>query len=177
MNKIEIESPQSDLCKLVSIILGFTLAFFICAILGGCKTRQSVISERVIYDTVWTTKVVHDSINGTRVEREITKIVPHIIRVGDTTIIYSDTIINRSTDNNTYLTKYVYQVQGKISKDSARIEEKKVMPTQKVKAKDKKDSKWRSFWTGVILGVLVTLCIRYHKNIAGFIKRLAKRIL
>lgn len=163
--------------KSVWCLISIIIALIVCALLGSCKTRQSVISERVVYDTVWTTKVVHDSINGVRVEREITRIVPHIVKVGDTTIVYSDTIINRSTDNNTYLTKYIYQDQGKISKDSARIEEKKSVPAQKVNAKDKRDTKWRLFWAGVIVGVLVTLCIKYRKKIAGFIKRLAKRIV
>lgn len=151
--------------KSVWCLISIIIALIVCALLGSCKTRQSVISERVVYDTVWTAKVVRDSINGVRVEREITRIVPHIVKVGDTTIVYSDTIINRSTDNNTYLTKYIYQDQGKISKDSARIEEKKSVPAQKVNAKDKKDSKWRLFWMGIIIGLLSTLAITSWKKI------------
>lgn len=166
------ENRINPLGCLISIII----ALIICAMLGSCKTRQSVVRERVVYDTVWSVKVVHDSINGVRVEREVVKVTPHIIRVGDTTIIYSDTIINKSTDNNTFLTKYVYQDQGKISKDSARIEEKKAAPSQKDKDKSKKDSKWRLFWTGIIVGVLVILVFNNRKKVSSFIRRLAKRI-
>lgn len=169
---MEEENRMDPIGCLISIII----ALLICAMLGSCKTRQSVVSERVVYDTVWSVKVVHDSINGVRVEKEITKIIPHIIRVGDTTIIYSDTIVNRSTDNNTYLTKYIYQGQGKISKDSARIEEKKSAPVKNKEAKKGKDSKWRLFWTGLILGMLVILVINNRKKIVSFIRRLAKRI-
>ena len=92
-------------CLIVVIII-----MVACCILASCKAHQSLVRERVVYDTVWSVKVVHDSIKGVTVEREITRIVPHIVRVGDTTIIYSDTIISRNTENNNYVYRNIYRI-------------------------------------------------------------------
>lgn len=152
---------------------GLVACAVISLLLGSCKPHQNVVlSERVVYDTVWTTKVVHDSIKGTRVEREITKIVPHVIRVGDTTIIYSDTIINKNIENNTYISKNEQKDQGRISNDSARIEEKKA---EKAVAKQQPIQRWRIFWYGILAGIIVTLCYKNRKKIIGFIKRFIRR--
>lgn len=175
MNMTQNEFPQPDWRGGIEILIGIIIAMIFCALLGSCKTRQSVVGERVVYDTVWTTKVVHDSINGVRVEKEITRIVPHIIRIGDTTIVYSDTTIIRNVEGSNYVYKNYYQDKGKISKDSARIEEKKALPASK--GKDKSESKWRLLWTGIIVGVLIALVFRYRKKIITFIKGLFNHII
>lgn len=167
MNVTQNEYPEPDWRDGCGMIIGLILGIIICALLGSCKTRQSVIKERVVYDTVWTVKTVHDSINEVRVEKEITRIVPHVIRVGDTTIVYSDTTIIRNVEGSNYVYKNYYQDKGQISKDSARIEEKKSLPAQKAKNKGK-DSKWKMFLSGIIVGLLVALVFRYRKKIFSF---------
>lgn len=154
-------------------LLGIIACAIISFFLSSCKAHQSVVSERVVYDTVWSVRTVHDSIKGTRIEREITRIVPHIIRVGDTTIVYSDTIINKNIENNTYISKNEQKDQGKISNDSARIEEKKA---GKAVAKQQPTQRWRMFWHGIIVGILITICFRNRKKIVGLIRRLVKRV-
>lgn len=158
-------------CLIVAIII-----LVACQVLASCKAHQSIVSERVVYDTVWSVKVVHDSIRGAVVEREITRIVPHIIRVGDTTIIYSDTIISRNTENNNYVYRNIYRDNGKVSRDSAGTAVRNASPAPQ-KAETVKKHKWRLFWAGMILGVLITLAIVNRKVIVGFTKRLAKRLI
>lgn len=174
MGKVSNYYPQPDWKGGLEILVGLILGMIICAVMGSCKTRQGVIKERVVYDTVWSVKTVHDSINGVRVEKEITRIVPHVIRVGDTTIVYSDTTIIRNVEGSNYVYKNYYQDKGQISKDSARIEEKKLLPAQKEKDKGK-DFKWRVFWTGIIIGLLVALVFRFRKKIFSLLKGFIRR--
>lgn len=159
--------------KLKGIFWGIIVCLII-SFLTSCKTRQSVISERVVYDTIWTTKVVHDSIKGNKVEKELVRIVPHVVRLKDTTIVYSDTTIIKNVEGNTIVYKQYYQDKGKISKDSANVEKKQTVLNKQTNTKT--EHKWRMFWIGIITGILITLSLKYRKAIVSFIKRLAKRI-
>lgn len=159
----------------IGCLIAVVIIMVACQVLASCKAHQSLVSERVVYDTVWSVKVVHDSIRGAVVEREITRIVPHIIRVGDTTIVYSDTIVNRNSEKNNYIYRNIYSDAGKISMDTARVTEKYAPKQEQKNEKASKNKK--IFWIGVIIGMLITLAIVHRKAVISFIGRLAKRHL
>lgn len=160
----------------IGCLIAVVIIMVACQVLASCKAHQSLVSERVVYDTVWSVKVVHDSIRGAVVEREITRIVPHIIRVGDTTIVYSDTIVNRNSEKNNYIYRNIYSDAGKISMDTAHVTEQQA-PVQKQKDEKASEKYKKMFWIGMIVGVLITLAIIYRKAVISFMSRLAKRLM
>lgn len=157
-------------CCLVLLIIG-TVLFIL---FGSCRTHGSV-SSRVVYDTVWSVKVIHDSIQGTRVEREMVRIEPHIVRLKDTTIIYADTTVVRNVEGQTVIYKQYLHDRGEISKDSAYKKESQYVSREKTNT----DClyKWRLLWVGILIGVLAALIVRYRRTIAAFIGRMVMRRL
>lgn len=154
------------------IIIGTILGAFICALLGSCRTRQYVVSNRTVRDTVWTVKTVRDSSNARVVERETTRIVPHIIHVGDTTIIYSDTTIIRNTEGSTYIYHNGTNDHGALHTDTAMVI--RTVPyndtTHRNQAADNQ-AKWRMYWLGIATALLLCLLLANRKRISAFIKQ------
>ena len=89
-----------DICVVV-----FFVAFLFALI--GCASGRSVIKERVVYDTAWVQKTQDRTKNDSVVYRERIVVQPHIISVGDTTIVYSDTTIVRMSETNRYYTNNI----------------------------------------------------------------------
>lgn len=169
-NYVPNEPPRNPIGCIVAVIL----ALLFCALLGSCKAPQSTIRERVVYDTVWTEKAAQSTRNDSVVIRERVQIVPHVIRVGDTTIVYSDTTIVRATLNNRYITRNVYQGEGTITHDTAYVEKKATVSKKENAAKDS-SHKWRLLWVGFAIGIILSLLVIYRKAVVCFIRRLAKR--
>ena len=117
--------------RTIDKLKGLLWAIVICAIISllcGCKTRQSVIKERVVYDTVWTQKSQDRAKNDSVVYRERIVVQPHVIHVGDTTIVYSDTTIVRVAETNRYYTNNITSDKGKIIRDTVYSQTTKLMP-------------------------------------------------
>lgn len=161
------EPPHNPLGCLIAVII----AMLFCAILGACKTRESVQSERVVYDTIWSEKTAQSAKNDSIVYRERIVVQPHVIRVGDTTIVYSDTTIVRVAEQNHYITRNVYQDKGQIIRDTAYIE-KQVPVTVKESAKS--ENKWATIWVGILIGIALALAVKYRKTLLSFIRRLIR---
>lgn len=165
---LNFNQPMNPIGCLVAVII----AMILCALLGSCKAPQSTISGRVVYDTVWTEKTAQSAKNDSIVYRERIVVQPHVIRVGDTTIVYSDTTIVRVAENNHYITRNFYQDKGQIVRDTAYKKEIQYVPQEKTKTVYK--NKWRLFWVGIIIGVLIALVIKFRKQIATFTRRILK---
>ena len=155
---------------------GLLWAIVICAIISllcSCKTRQSVIKERVVYDTAWTQKTQDRSKNDSVVYRERIVVQPHVIHVGDTTIVYSDTTIVRVAETNRYYTNNITSDKGKIIRDTVYSQTTKLMPKveQKVVAK----SSWKLFWLGIIVGIVCLLVFKYRKKFLLIVSRCVRR--
>jgi hypothetical protein len=154
---------------------GLFWAIAICAIISflcSCKTRQSVIKERVVYDTVWTQKTQDRAKNDSVVYRERIVVQPHIIRVGDTTIVYSDTTIVRVAETNRYYTNNITSDKGKIIRDTVYSLSKTDNGTKVV---TKTKSSWELFFVGVLAGIIVAILCKYQKKIFLFVLRCVKR--
>lgn len=157
------------------------LLFWICVIcvllslLCGCKTRQSVIKERVVYDTAWTQKTQDRAKNDSVVYRERIVVQPHIIHVGDTTIVYSDTTIVRVAETNRYYTNNITSDKGKIIRDTVYSQTTKIVPDEKTKVVTKTKSSWKLFFVGVLLGIIVALLYKYRKKVFLIVSKCVKR--
>ena len=141
----------------------------LCAIISllcGCKARQSVIKERVVYDTAWTQKTQDRAKNDSVVYRERIVVQPHIIRVGDTTIVYSDTTIVRVAETNRYYTNNITSDKGKIIRDTVYIAPKTDNGTKVV---TKTKSSWKLFWMGISAGIMVAILYKYRKKVFFFL--------
>lgn len=172
MGKIDEEYPQPDWGSLIGMLIGLILGLVICACLGSCKAHESVITTRTVYDTVWSVKSAQNAKNDSVIYRERVEIVPHIVKVGDTTIVYSDTTIVRVAERNLYRTNNVYSDQGKILRDTAYIE--KQVPTKQLNAatKHKGVSKWHVWLFGILIGVLLAVAWKDRKKIVkAFLNR------
>lgn len=162
--------PHNPIGCLIAVIL----AMLFCAIIGSCRAPQSTVSERVVYDTVWTEKVAQNAKNDSIVYREKIVVQPHVIRVGDTTIVYSDTTIVRVAENNHYVTRNIYQDQGKIRVDTAYKKEIQYV-TKNTAVKDT-SAKWRALWAGIAIGILLMLLYKHRNTLVCLFRRLAKRL-
>lgn len=157
------------------------ILFWICVIcvllslLCGCKTRQSVIKERVVYDTAWTQKTQDRAKNDSVVYRERIVVQPHIIHVGDTTIVYSDTTIVRVAETNRYYTNNITSDKGKIIRDTVYSQTTKIVPDEKTKVVTKTKSSWKLFFVGVLLGIIVALLYKYRKKVFLIVSKCVKR--
>lgn len=154
---------------------GLLWAIVICAIISllcGCKTRQSIIKERVVYDTVWTQKTQDRAKNDSVVYRERIVVQPHIIHVGDTTIVYSDTTIVRVAETNRYYTNNITSDKGKIIRDTVYVAPKTDNGTKVV---TKTKNNWKLFWLGIIIGIVCLLVFKYRKMFLLIVSKFAKR--
>ena len=158
------------------------LLFWICVIcvllslLCGCKVRQSVIKERVVYDTAWVQKTQDRAKNDSVVYRERIVVQPHIIHVGDTTIVYSDTTIVRVAETNRYYTNNITSDKGKIIRDTVYSQTTKIVPkTDKAKVVTRTKSSWKLFFVGVLLGIIVVLLYKYRKKFFLIVSKCVKR--
>lgn len=154
---------------------GLLWAIVICAIISllcGCKTRQSIIKERVVYDTVWTQKTQDRAKNDSVVYRERIVVQPHIIHVGDTTIVYSDTTIVRVAETNRYYTNNITSDKGKIIRDTVYVAPKTDNGTKVV---TKTKNNWKLFWLGIIIGIVCLLVFKYRKKFLLIVSKFAKR--
>lgn len=167
---LNFNQPMNPIGCLVAVII----TLIVCALLGSCKVPQSTIGERVVYDTIWTEKAQQSAKNDSIVYRERIVVQPHVIKVGDTTIVYSDTTIVRVAENNHYITRNVYQDKGQIIRDTAYRKEIQYVPQTKVMTTPTYKNKWQLFWFGIIVGVLIALVIKFRRNITTFIRRILK---
>ena len=145
---------------------GLLWAIIICALISllcGCKTRQNVIKEQVVYDTAWTQETQDRAKNDSIVYRERIVVQPHIIHVGDTTIVYSDTTIVRVTETNRYYTNNITSDKGKNLRDTVYSQTTKLMP--KVEQKVVNKSSWKLFFVGILAGIMVALLHKYRKKV------------
>ena len=162
--------------RTIDKLKGLLWAIVICALISllcGCKTRQSVIKERVVYDTVWTQKTQDRAKNDSVVYRERIVVQPHIIHVGDTTIVYSDTTIVRVAETNRYYTNNVTSDKGKIIRDTVYSQTTKLMP--KVEQKVVTKNNWKLFGLGIIVGIVCLLVFKYRKKFLLIVSKCVRR--
>ena len=161
--------------RTIDKLKGLLWAIVICAIISllcGCKTRQSVIKERVVYDTAWVQKTQDRAKNDSVVYRERIVVQPHIIHVGDTTIVYSDTTIVRVAETNRYYTNNITSDKGKIIRDTVYVAPKTDKGTKVV---TKTKSSWKLFFVGILAGIIVAILYKYRKKFLLIVSRCAKR--
>ena len=164
--------------RTIDKLKGLFWAIVICAIISllcGCKTRQSVIKERVVYDTVWTQKTQDRAKNDSVVYRERIVVQPHVIHVGDTTIVYSDTTIVRVAETNKYYTNNITSDKGKIIRDTVYSQTTKIVPDKETKVVTKTKSSWKLFFVGILAGIMVAILYKYRKKFLLIVSRCAKR--
>ena len=163
--------------RTIDKLKGLLWAIVICAIISllcGCKTRQSVIKERIVYDTAWTQKTQDRAKNDSVVYRERIVVQPHVIHVGDTTIVYSDTTIVRVAETNRYYTNNITSDKGKIIRDTVYSQTTKIVPDEKTKVVTKTKSSWKLFFVGVLLGIIVALLYKYRKKVFLIVSKCVK---
>lgn len=161
--------------RTIDKLKGLLWAIVICAIISllcGCKTRQSVIKERVVYDTAWVQKTQDRAKNDSVVYRERIVVQPHVIHVGDTTIVYSDTTIVRVAETNRYYTNNITSDKGKIIRDTVYVAPKTDKGTKVV---TKTKSSWKLFFVGILAGIIVAILYKYRKKFLLIVSRCAKR--
>ena len=161
--------------RTIDKLKGLLWAIVICAIISllcGCKTRQSVIKERVVYDTAWVQKTQDRAKNDSVVYRERIVVQPHVIHVGDTTIVYSDTTIVRVAETNRYYTNNITSDKGKIIRDTVYSLPK---TDNRTKVVTKTKSSWKLFFVGVLAGIMVAILYKYRKKVFLFVSRCVKR--
>lgn len=164
--------------RTIDKLKGLLWAIVICAIISllcSCKTRQSVIRDRIVYDTVWTQKTQDRTKNDSVVYRERIVVQPHVIHVGDTTIVYSDTTIVRVAETNRYYTNNITSDKGKIIRDTVYSQTTKIVPDEKTKAVTKTKSSWKLFFVGILAGIIVALLYKYRKKVFMIVSKCAKR--
>lgn len=157
----------------------FFLVLALAEALTSCRARQSVIKERTIYDTAWTEKARQSQRNDSVATKEYICITPHIIQTGDTTIIYSDTVYYFSTERNHYITDNTVSNSGKNHVDTAYIEVSRPKPqpptNNKADLQYSVRNRIKMAALTAALAIVISLLIRYRKQIVDFIRRLAKR--
>ena len=161
--------------RTIDKLKGLLWAIVICAIISllcSCKTRQSVIKERVVYDTVWTQKTQDRAKNDSVVYRERIVVQPHVIHVGDTTIVYSDTTIVRVAETNRYYTNNITSDKGKIIRDTVYVAPKTDNGTKVV---TKTKNNWKLFGLGIIIGIVCLLVFKYRKKFLLIVSRCVRR--
>lgn len=142
--------------KIKDFLWGLLLCGLLSLLFGACASHRETITDRVRYDTVWTVKVAQNAKNDSVVYRERVEIVPKLIHVGDTTILHLDTTIVRVTERNLYTTRNVYQDQGRIVRDTVKVD--KIMPVKQ--ASNKTVPKWKLVGVGLFLGLIICFVIR-----------------
>lgn len=153
-------------------MLDLTVVIVAVALLFGCASGRSVIKERVVYDTVWTQKTHDRAKNDSVVYRERIVVQPHVIHVGDTTIVYSDTTIVRMSETNRYYTNNITSDKGKIIRDTVYIAPKTDNGTKVV---TKTKSSWKLFFVGVLAGIIVAILCKYRKKIFSIVSKCVRR--
>ena len=161
--------------KKLNLLFWIAVVCVLLSLLCGCKTRQSVIKERVVYDTVWTQKTQDRAKNDSVVYRERIVVQPHIIHVGDTTIVYSDTTIVRVAETNRYYTNNITSDKGKIIRDTVYSQTTKIVPDEKTKVVTKTKSSWKLFWIGILTGICVALLYKYRKKVFLIVSKCVRR--
>lgn len=197
---MEEEYPQPDWGKLIGIIIGLILGLIICACLGSCKSKAKVESSVSIKaDSVfhkvsvktdstalfskWLRNYIDTSVTWEFTETSfydtdkadsngVSPISKKVVKASITKngkSERSNSIKSEAakTTENTTISDSVGKATDSIKKATY------VPPKQNIQ---KKSSKKKYLIVGVIIGVLVTLYIKYQKKIVTFVKRLTKRI-
>lgn len=154
------------------ILFWIAVVCVLLSLLCGCKTRQSVIKDRIVYDTVWAQKTQDRAKNDSVVYRERIVVQPHIIHVGDTTIVYSDTTIVRVAETNRYYTNNITSDKGKIIRDTVYVAPKTDNGTKVV---TKTKNNWKLFGLGIITGIVCLLVFKYRKKFLLIVSRCVRR--
>lgn len=159
------------------ILFWIAVVCVLLSLLCGCKARQSVIRDRIVYDTVWTQKTQDRAKNDSVVYRERIVVQPHIIHVGDTTIVYSDTTIVRVAETNRYYTNNITSDKGKIIRDTVYSQTTKIVPktNEKTKVVTKTKNNWKLFWIGILAGIIVALLYKYRKKVFLIVSKCVRR--
>lgn len=156
-------------CLSVVTVMAALLITLLLCLLTSCKSGKEMTGDHLRYDSVYSaiSRLTdrHDSV----VYQERVVVQPHIIRVGDTTIVKMDTTIVRNTTRNVYSTISNSTDQGRIVRDTAYVERK--VPVKASAAKAEPTHKWRAWWLGVIVGVLLAVAVKYRKKIFNVIAR------
>lgn len=162
-----MDRTEYNIANGCGVAAAIAIGLLLCLVLGGCKGRETLVRERVVYDTAWLKKLAQSERNDSVVYRERVEIVPRFYRTGDTTLVSMDTTIVRLTERNLYRTYNIYSDSGRISKDKVAV--------SKTETTTKSENKWRRLWQGVIIGIILALAAVYGKRLFCFIKRIAIR--
>lgn len=167
-NRILADGLFHGCLSVVTVMAALLITLLLC-LLTSCKSGKEVTSDHLHYDSIYSAisrlSDRHDSV----VYQERIVVQPHIIHAGDTTIVKMDTTIVRNTTRNVYSTVNNSTVQGRIVRDTAYIERKVPVKASAIKAEP--SHKWRTWWLGVIVGVLLAVVVKYRKKIMNFIIR------
>lgn len=156
--------------RIIGGLWGLLACGLLTLILGSCGAHRTLSEARVHYDTVWTVKVAENAKNDSVVYRERVEIVPKLIHVGDTTILHMDTTIVRVTERNQLLTRNIYHDQGRIVRDTVKVD--KIVPVKE--ASNKTVPRWKLIGIGMILGLIVCFIFRFRVRLLSFFRGLAK---
>lgn len=148
-----------------------------CALLGSCKSKQTIVKERyAVHDTVWSVRNDRTAQRDSIVYYEFTDVRPHVLRLSDTTIVYTDTVVQRVTDSHRFNFVYQYRDTGSVRHDTVKVE-KEVPVTKAVKQTVTKRNgfSWKTLFAGMAIGIVLSLLWKHRKGIISVVKRLLKR--
>lgn len=163
-----IDNPKGCLLNLLLIVV----ALVICAMLGSCKARQTVVRESyAVHDTVWSVRNDVSARRDSIVYYEFTDVRPHVIKLRDTTIVYTDTIIRSVANNTRYVGLWQYRDTGRIVRDTACVD-RKVVVSKKENATKEDSHKWRLLAAGIVIGIALSLLWKHRGKLWAVVKRI-----
>ncbi len=167
-----IDNPKGCLLNLLLLVV----ALVICAVLGSCKSRQAVVRERyAVHDTVWSVRNDVSARRDSIVHYEFVNVRPHVLKLRDTTIVYMDTVINRSSVFNHYNNIFHSEDKGRITRDTAYIEKPVVKTVTQTVTKGCEFS-WKTLLAGIIIGIALPILWKYRRKLWTAVKAVVKRV-
>lgn len=184
-------NPTPDIDRLLEIIIGIVLGAVVCLILGSCRSTRTITDTRhtVTHDTVTVRAAATSDRHDSTFYRELVRIVPRIITVGDTQIVTTDTTITRYRDRLVFHTVTDTAYRDRIlttATDSSFVAayNRPSTPTGNSEALSPPITarprlqptttghRWRSYWLGILSGILLSILFTHRRQLLSFIRRL-----
>ncbi len=162
--------------KISSPVL-WALVIVVIMLLTGCKGKQTIVTERyAVHDTVWSVRNSQAAQRDSIVHYEFVNVRPHVLKLRDTTIVYMDTVINRSSVFNHYNNIFHSEDKGRVTRDTAYIEKPVVKTVKQTVAKGSGFS-WKTLLWGMAIGVALSVLWKYRKGLWTVVKAALSRLL
>lgn len=158
--------------KISSPVL-WALVIVVIMLLTGCKGKQTIVTERyAVHDTVWSVRNSQAAQRDSIVYYEFVNIRPHVLKLRDTTIVYMDTVINRSSVFNHYNNIFHSEDKGRVTRDTAYIEKPVDNSLPRSGKAEEVSRPWKTLLVGIIIGVLLSIAWKHRKKLRTVVKRI-----